>query len=609
MEKKAKKGRPKYNLRQNTAHIFALAIKYQWGVIATCLIPPVLTVLMRLTSIYIAPSILARIEEGASLSVLLKTIAFFAVMTVFLRCLYSFVSNRVGYGRETLCHVIRVQVVDKIERTSFANLSDQGFLNKMHTAERSIYCYSVYWWKLGVSVTNLLGFIAYIFVLGTLNIGLILFSIVTVLICAYYTKRLNEWRYSLNEERSRYDATLNHVLERAQNNAYAKDIRLFAMQDWLIGIYDRTVGLCRTLTMRENTRAIALQALDAFMFFLRNGVSYAYLLYITLKNGWSASEFLLYFNAISDFINWINAFISGFTSLHEQSIGISAIREFLDLPEPFVFEQGEKIPQAEANGHEITLRDVSFRYPGAESDTLHGINLTLHSGEHLAIVGENGAGKTTLVNLICGLYDPSEGAVLLDGVDIKAYDRREYYKLFSSVFQNFSVLDATIAENIAQDIFTPDMERIEECAERAGLTAMIDKLPAGFATHLGKAIYEDGIELSGGQTQRLMLARALYRDTPFLILDEPTAALDPIAESEIYESYHALTADKTTLYISHRLASTRFCDRVIYISDGGITENGTHAQLLAADGRYAHMFELQAKYYKKGKTEGTGDER
>jgi ATP-binding cassette subfamily B protein len=227
----------------------------------------------------------------------------------------------------------------------------------------------------------------------------------------------------------------------------------------------------------------------------------------------------------------------------------------------------------------------------------------LHPGEKLAVVGLNGAGKTTLIKLICGFLDPTEGRVLLDGKDIRGYNRRDYYTMFSAVFQTFSLLAGTIATNVAQDNLDIDMDRVKECTKKAGLHDKIESLKDGYETYLNRQVFEEAILLSGGETQRLMLARALYKDAPFIVLDEPTAALDPIAESEIYQKYNEMTSGKSSIYISHRLASTRFCDRIILIADGGISEEGTHTELMKRGGKYAELYEVQSKYYKEGGTE------
>ena len=255
--------------------------------------------------------------------------------------------------------------------------------------------------------------------------------------------------------------------------------------------------------------------------------------------------------------------------------------------------------------YELELENVSYRYPGTDKDVLTNINLKIRPGENIAIVGLNGAGKTTLVKVICGFLDPTEGRVLLNGVDIREYNRSNYYELFSAVFQDFAILPHTIAVNVAQELEVTDEEKMKSCIEKAGLKEKIESLPEQYQTLLRKEVYKEALALSGGETQRLMLARALYKDAPFIILDEPTAALDPIAESEIYQRYNEMTTNKSSLYISHRLASTRFCDRVLLIDGSVIREEGTHEELIQLGGKYAELFEVQSKYYREG---GEADE-
>ena len=248
----------------------------------------------------------------------------------------------------------------------------------------------------------------------------------------------------------------------------------------------------------------------------------------------------------------------------------------------------------------IELKNVGYRYEGAESEALRKISLTINPAEHIAVVGLNGAGKTTLVKLICGLIDPTEGTVLYDGIDVKEYDRRGFYKLFSAVFQQFSLMPVTIGEIVAETAGKyVDDEKVERCLRQAGLWEKIASLPKGMKSEFGKAIYGDGVELSGGETQKLLLARALYKAAPVMILDEPTAALDPISESRLYETYNEIMRGQSTVFISHRLASTRFCSRILLIEDGAVIEEGTHESLLLQKGRYYELFATQAKYYRE----------
>ena len=200
---------------------------------------------------------------------------------------------------------------------------------------------------------------------------------------------------------------------------------------------------------------------------------------------------------------------------------------------------------------------------------------------------------------MCGFYDPTEGEVLLNDVNIKQYNRNDYYKLFSAVFQQFSVLESTVAENVAQTYENINMERVKDVIAKAGLTQKIESFPKQYNTYIGRSVFEDGVELSGGETQRLMLARALYKNAPIIVLDEPTAALDPIAENDIYLKYNEMTKGRTSVYISHRLASTRFCDRILFIENGKIAEEGTHEELLRNNGGYAELFHIQSKYHQE----------
>jgi ATP-binding cassette subfamily B protein len=321
---------------------------------------------------------------------------------------------------------------------------------------------------------------------------------------------------------------------------------------------------------------------------------------MVLFNDLAVEQFVLLFAAVGGFSSWVMGILEESAVLQQRSLDYCRIREFLDFPEPFLSETGKPISIDKDKTHSLELRNVSFRYPGASEDTLKNINLKIHAGEKLAIVGVNGAGKTTIVKLLCGLYDPTDGEVLLDGCDIREFNRKQYYELFTAVFQEFSILPISIAENVAQ-AYSDDLDktRLIKCLELADISEKVNSLSDNVNSLLNKQVNDEAVELSGGETQRLMLARALYKDAPILILDEPTAALDPIAESRLYNRYSELSAGKTSIYISHRLASTRFCDRVLLIDDGIIAETGTHNELLKTKGKYAELFEIQSKYYRE----------
>lgn len=317
------------------------------------------------------------------------------------------------------------------------------------------------------------------------------------------------------------------------------------------------------------------------------------------------ADFVLYFGLITGFSMWLSALFGQVNSLRRTSIIVNYLRTFLDYPDTFLREGGFESEKLKLSPKEISFHNVSYRYEGAQQDTLSGLNLTIAPKEHLAVVGLNGAGKTTLVKLLCGLTDPTEGTVCYDTTDVREYNRDKYYELFSAVFQQFSVLPLTFAEIVAEEEPSRiDRAKVEKCLQKAGLWEKIDSLEKGIDTEYSREVNDNGTELSGGQIQKLLLARALYRNAPVMVLDEPTAALDPIAESNLYETYNEVMKDSSAVFISHRLASTRFCDRIVLLEDGRIIEEGTHAELIAKQGRYYKLYETQAKYYREHSGEG-----
>ena len=247
--------------------------------------------------------------------------------------------------------------------------------------------------------------------------------------------------------------------------------------------------------------------------------------------------------------------------------------------------------------YEIECRDVSFRYPGTDTWALRHVNLKFRVGERLAVVGKNGSGKTTFIKLLCRLYDPTEGEILLNGIDIRKYSYEEYLSLFSVVFQDFKLFSFELGQNVAASVEV-DEERARACLEQAGFGTRLQELPKGLYTSLYKDFEEDGVEISGGEAQKIALARALYKDAPFLVLDEPTAALDPVAEYEVYTGFNRMVGNRTAVYISHRLSSCRFCDEIVVFDEGQIVQRGSHEALVSQeDGLYARLWNAQAQYY------------
>ena len=608
--KKAPK--PKYNLWQNTGFMLRTSRKYAKSVFPLCIVLALLSAGKSVAELLIAPAILNKIELSASLGSVVFTIAAFALVLMLLSGLRSYVDTNALFGRIAVrSQGIYLSISRKYAETSYPNLLNTDFLALGEKASAACAGNSesseAIWTTLTDLMTSCIGFIVYLALLTNLNLWLAALVAATTAVSYFASKRINEWGYLHRSEELELTKKIEYANKTATSREFAKDIRMFGLRGWLEDLWGSTMRLYSAFCAKRERKYIWANIIDIVLTFLRNGIAYAFLIGITVKNGLPASQFLLYFAALSGFAQWVVEILDKLSVMHKQSLDISTIREFLDWDEPFDLNGGERIAFEPNKQYEIRLDNVSFRYPKADKDTLSHINLTVHPGEKLAIVGLNGAGKTTLVKLVCGFLDPTEGRILLNGEDIRKFNRNDYYALFSAVFQEFSVLDVTVKENVAQCVDGIDETRVWQCIDKAGLTEKIQSLPKGIETHLGRRVFKDGVEFSGGQTQRLMLARALYKNAPILVLDEPTAALDPIAENDIYQKYNDMTHGRTSFFISHRLASTRFCDRIIFVDSGKIAEEGTHDELLKNGGGYAYMFEVQSKYYRSDNHDGTSD--
>lgn len=602
--------KPKYNMWQNTGYMISLAWKEkEKKVIVLCLLSAAFAVLNNLVNLYIAPAVLAAVERKAPVSELLFTTAFFIGAMMLCSAASAYINTNTMYGRVSVRGAIASAINIKAATTSFPNLWDKVFLRLSAKASEAVCSNSAageaIWNTLTMLTQNVIGFLIYLILLASVQPVLMLLILTASMTGYFVSTRLNGYEYRHREEIAEYERKMWYIGERAKDYSTAKDIRIFGIRPWLEELAAKAMEAYMAFHRRVQGVYIWARIADLFLAFLRNGAAYFYLLRLVLSGGLSAAQFLLYFSAVSGFTAWVSGIMGNLSELHRQSLDISTAREFLEYPEAFRFEEGESLEPDQQCRYEICLDDISFRYPGAAKDTLSHISLTLHPGEKLAVVGLNGAGKTTLIKLLCGFLDPTGGRVLLNGRDIRDYNRRDYYRMFSAVFQDFSLIAGTVAMNVAQTEKDIDMQRVKKCIEDAGLKSKMESLENQYETLLNREVYEEAVMLSGGETQRLMLARALYKDAPFIILDEPTAALDPVAEADIYQKYNEMVLGKSSIYISHRLASTRFCDRIIFLENAGIAEEGTHESLMQKKGRYAELFAVQSQYYQEG---GNGNE-
>lgn len=454
---------------------------------------------------------------------------------------------------------------------------------------------------------NLLGYILFGSVISFASPWLVPILTVAPIVNILSVKAYNKWEYAHRSKMTDLNQKLGHVEELPDDFAAARDIRIYSMASWLRECYrdlsDQRSKWDRNVVKKSFLSRIA----DLVVILIRDGGAYALLIHMFYSGKIGIDEFVLYFAAISSFASWVGGIISCWNKANTVSLKLCDFRDFVDYPE----YDGSGIAKAADHMNtvpEIEFKNVSFRYDGAEQDTIHDLSLKIKSGEKLALVGLNGAGKTTLVKLLCGLYRPTSGEIFFNGIPLSDFKREDYYKLISPVFQEIRTAFFSLAETVSgKSTAETDLEKAETCMRQAGLGAKIDALPDGIHTKLNKKVHENGTELSGGEAQKLMLARALYKDAPLLILDEPTAALDPIAESKIYNEFNVMAKNKTSLFISHRLASTSFCDRIILLENGNITEEGTHQELMGANGTYKGLFDIQSCWYKEDMEGGDGE--
>lgn len=463
----------------------------------------------------------------------------------------------------------------------------------------SVVAFFLYWKDLAV---NLLGFTSYSAILMTLNPWIILFLLASYIINSTVALAIERTKHQLRDEEANIARKKRYFAQQTSLVQYAKDIRIYSLSGWLRELRQRLLQEELHFNSREQRRTFAQWMIQGLLVLIRDGFTYTYLIYCVMNDSqMSIGMFSLYLGAITGFGDWLSELVEGVQGLAEANNYVKDYREFMDIDagdEAAVEENSCTLTEPIKN---IRFEHVSYCYPGSDKMVLEDICLDIRGGENVALVGVNGAGKSTLVKLLCGLLKPTSGEIYLNGTNISRIKREALAEQFGVMFQNLNILPMSIARNITfcDELSGQEEARLWQALESAGIALRVKSLPAGINTPLMKQFNQDGVDLSGGELQKLLLARALYRNAPILVLDEPTAALDPIAENELYLKYHALTRGKTSLYISHRLSSTAFCDRIIVLDGARIVESGTHDQLMRRQGLYANLFAASGKYYKE----------
>lgn len=449
-------------------------------------------------------------------------------------------------------------------------------------------------------IANFLGMLVYGGAILTVDVRILLVLLLMLVFNIYTNKFARNFVNRTMEENTEINRKVWYLTGRSKDLVSGKDARLYRMEQWFGELMYSYAKRGKEWQKRVEQHYYLPVFSDTVFIALRDGLAYVLLIHMVFTGQIRISTFTLMLGVVAEFSNWMFAVMNAWNQIMDSNKPVDDYRKFMEMQDSFRHGNGVEADFSDVPP-EIELRNVSFRYSEDEPDILSHVNLHIRKGEKIALVGNNGAGKTTLVKLLCGFYQPTEGEILVNGTPIKDYNIESYFQMLGVVFQDAEDLPYNLMEIVSA---VPEKQADEECfwksVRQAGLAEKIESLEKKEHTCLTQVFDDHGIKLSGGEMQKLLLARCIYKNAPFLILDEPTAALDPLAESAMYEEYGRLTENKTSIFISHRLASTQFCDRILFLEDGQIKEEGTHQELIQKGGKYARIFEIQSHYYKDG---------
>ena len=488
---------------------------------------------------------------------------------------------------------------EKVIRADYADIESSRYLDMKEKAEKFLFGnWKGFNYVLDIAI-DIIGkaftLLAVIAVLAALNPVIVIMFIALVLLSSYVEGHVQRKQAEMNLSLTLCERRGMYYGEVIENFSYGKELRLNNLGKWLLDRERKHWDYGYKLYKKSNALGIKSGVFNSFTGFIQQIISYTYLVSQFIGGHITIGDFSMFVGGVAAFSSAMRGLMQNIIEVREYRQYYVAIEEYLNIPANMRNNKGLPVPKG---NHKIEFRNVSFSYPGQKEYALRNINITLKPGQKLSIVGENGAGKSTFVKLLCRIYDPTEGGIFLDGMDIRDIDFDSYMTLFSAVFQDYKLYALSLKDNVAlsQSDYVDDSE-VESALRKAGFGEKLNSLPKGVATHVYRNFNGEGFEPSGGEGQKIALARALFKDAPIAILDEPTAALDPRAEFEMYKQFDELVTGKTAVYISHRLSSARFCDCIAVFHNGKIIEYGNHDNLIRTNGVYAELFHMQAQFY------------
>lgn len=542
--------------------------------------------------------ILEELMSKNRLDVLVFIILVFSLGIFISQMLSSFLTNTAFYRRCIVLEKFQVNLNEHLAKVDYENLENPEFLNLKQNAEKFLYANGQGFSFVLDRAVNIVGkiiiFMTIIWIIASLNIFVLIAFLCLSALNSFMQMKYKKTYASIEIEKNPKERELAYYNSVFSNVEYAKEIRIngdkgLFLQHLKNCLHNLWIFYKRQMNLLNQSK-FSLYIVD----FLQRAISYLYMIFMVSTGNISIANFMMYINAISTFTDSMNNVIDSINDIRQYSLYFESVEKYLNLP--INIDTKAKEVEMPETIETIEFKNVSFRYKGSSKWALKNISCVFTGKEKISIVGENGAGKTTFIKLLCRLYDPSEGVILLNGVDIKRYNYRQYIEKISAVFQDFKLFSIQLDENIALKQQVDD-EKAKHILSNLGIWDIILKLPYKLKNKVHKDFDLQGFEPSDGVGQKLAIARALYKNTPLIILDEPTAALDPRAEYEIYQSFEALTENRMAFYISHRLSSSRFCDQILVFKDGKIVEQGNHNQLMELKNYYFELYEMQSKYY------------
>ncbi|MFC6463385.1 ABC transporter ATP-binding protein [Marinilactibacillus sp. GCM10026970] len=587
---------------QNIGYLLKRIASYDKKLIVYMIVAGIAEMILPLATLGLTAVLLDTFSRGESLTYFF--VRFSGVLLIVLgstllsKCLINLLSNKGNSFRVSLFMDLGNKIT-QVDYSMFDGSKGQEIINKALDSVNNAYSGIQQFFMTGENfVKSTLGVILYGMILGQIHVLFVIVILVSSTLNFLYGLYINKREDQNKKEIAPLNQKLRYFNDKSAEFKSTKDMRLYKMSHWFGSVFEEVIQQKQINLFKLDKIKFGGNLLSAIGRLVIDLTAYLYLINLLTLGQISIAEFTIYLGSVATLSQWINGLFQSAVEFNKIGLSVNDFEAFMNIESGTNQQKGFNVESQFGKQLSIEFKNVFYRYPEANEDIFQQFNLKIAPGEKVALVGVNGAGKTTLIKLLSGLYLPTQGSISINGHDMSDYNINDYYRLFSVVFQDYFELPITIEETVFQNQ-EKDFEKLEKVMKWSGLNDVVQSLPNKEQSKLVKRIHEDAVDLSGGQKQKLQLAKALYKDGPILILDEPTAALDPIAENEIYQQYERLSRNKTSIFISHRLSSTRFCDRILFMEDGKIVEEGSHSQLMSKQGKYFEMFETQSYYYKK----------